>query len=149
MKFAICLVLFLAPSAFAGEPVYSWRSNAEDPDRVYLYLDGKQIGGWCYRAKHYRSLEGDTWGKPVAAPPASPPGESRAVRPTVPLAVAPSRKPLPAPSSFGLNLPRGRPVASRVASIFALATERVVQEMLNAPVIQLSLDKAPKDAAQK
>ena len=63
-------ILLLASPAVAGEPVYSWQSRADDPDRVYLYLDGKQIGGWDYRLKHYRSFDGTNWGTPTDTPPA-------------------------------------------------------------------------------
>jgi len=73
MRYAIFLLLLLAGPAFSAEPVYSWHYRADDPDRVYLYRDGKQIGGWCYQAKHYRSLDGDTWGRPTSAAPVPPP----------------------------------------------------------------------------
>jgi hypothetical protein len=66
-------ILFLASPAFAGEPVYSWRSRPDDPDRIYLYLDGKQVGGWCYQGKHYRAFDGKDWGPPTGAAPARPP----------------------------------------------------------------------------
>ena len=55
-------ILLLASPALAGEPVYSWQTLANDPDRIYLYMDGKQIGGWDYRLKHYRSFDGTNWG---------------------------------------------------------------------------------------
>jgi len=73
MRHAIFLLLLLAAPGFAAEPVYTWRTREDDPDRVYLYRDGKQIGGWCYRAKHYRPLDGDTWGPPSDASPVPPP----------------------------------------------------------------------------
>lgn len=73
----ILFVLFLlASSAFAGEPVYSWRTNDTDPDRVYLYRDGQQIGGWCYKAKQYRPLNGEEWGTPISKAPVQPPVRS-------------------------------------------------------------------------
>jgi hypothetical protein len=65
-------ILLLASPAFSGEPVYSWRST-DDPERVYLYLDGKQIGGWCYVAKHYRPFDGKNWGPPTDTAPVRPP----------------------------------------------------------------------------
>ncbi len=69
MRHAIYVLLLLAGPVFSAEPVYTWRSRADDPDRVYLYRAGKQIGGWCYRAKHYRPFDGETWGPPSDAPP--------------------------------------------------------------------------------
>jgi hypothetical protein len=72
MRYVIGILLLASPVA-AGEPVYSWQSRADDPDRVYLYLDGKQIGGWDYRLKHYRSFDGTNWGTPTDTPPATPP----------------------------------------------------------------------------
>jgi hypothetical protein len=69
----VVFTLLLASPAFAGEPVYSWRARADDPERVYLYLDGKQIGGWCYLSKHYRSFDGENWGAPTGTAPMLPP----------------------------------------------------------------------------
>ena len=73
MRYTIYVLLLSASPAFSGEPVYTWQSRADDPDRIYLYRDGKQIGGWCYRAKHYRPLDGETWGPPSEASPVRPP----------------------------------------------------------------------------
>lgn len=73
MRYAIFLLLFLTCPAFAGEPVYTWRTRTDDPDRVYLYRDGTQIGGWCYRARQYRSFDGENWGEPSASAPVPPP----------------------------------------------------------------------------
>ena len=72
MRYAV-VILLLASPAFSAEPVYSWRSRADDPGRVYLDLDGKQIGGWCYLAKHYRPFDGKTWGPPTDTAPVRPP----------------------------------------------------------------------------
>lgn len=76
-----CLLplLLLASSAAAGEPAYTWRTNADDPDRVYLYRDGQQIGGWCYAAKQYRPLNGEEWGSPIGKAPVQPPARSSGV----------------------------------------------------------------------
>src|SRR5262245_40080858 len=71
-------ILFLVSPAFSNEPVYSWRSQPDDPERVYLYLDGKQVGGWCYVAKHYRAFDGKNWGPPTDTAPVRPP-EQRVV----------------------------------------------------------------------
>jgi hypothetical protein len=73
MRYAIYFLLLLACPAFSAEPVYTWQYRADDPDRVYLYRDGKQIGGWCYREKHYRPFDGVNWGQPSAASPVQPP----------------------------------------------------------------------------
>src|SRR5262245_1706719 len=73
-------ILLLASPAFSGEPVYSWRSRADDPERVYLYLDGQQIGGWCYRAKRYRPFDGTNWGPPTDTAPVRPPERRVLVR---------------------------------------------------------------------
>jgi hypothetical protein len=74
MRYVIGILLLASP-AVAGQPVYSWQSRGDDPDRVYLYLDGKQIGGWDYRLKHYRSFDGANWGTPTDKPPATPPSK--------------------------------------------------------------------------
>jgi hypothetical protein len=73
MRYAIYLLLLLASPVFSAEPVYTWQYRADDPDRVYLYRDGKQIGGWCYREKHYRPFDGATWGQASATSPVQPP----------------------------------------------------------------------------
>jgi hypothetical protein len=73
MRYAIFLLLLPAFPAFAAEPVYTWQSRADDPDRVYLYRDSKQIGGWCYREQHYRSFDGEAWGPAIATSPVQPP----------------------------------------------------------------------------
>ena len=91
-----CLVilLLLASPAFSGESVYSWRSRADDLDRVYLYLDGKQIGGWCYVARHYRPFDGQTWGPPTDTPPVKPAERRVVMSPRQnPMVVAPQSSP--------------------------------------------------------
>ena len=72
-------ILLLASPAFAGEPVYSWRTRADETDRIYLYLDGNQIGGWDYRIKQYRPFDGKNWGPPTDTPPVRPPQNLGAV----------------------------------------------------------------------
>ena len=72
MRYAIGILLLASP-VVAGEPVYSWQTRVDDPDRVYLYMDGKQIGGWDYREKYYRSFDGTNWGTPTDKAPVSPP----------------------------------------------------------------------------
>lgn len=87
MRYLVGILLLASPVA-AYEPVYSWRSRADDPDRVYLYRDGKQVGGWCYADSHYRPFDGKVWGTPVAAAPVRPPVRA-AVVVTPPVVVAP------------------------------------------------------------
>lgn len=76
---SLFVLFLLASSAVASEPVYSWRTNDADPDRVYLYRDGQQIGGWCYKAKQYRPLNGEDWGTPVSKSPVQPPVRNNVV----------------------------------------------------------------------
>ncbi len=73
MRHSIYLLLLLACPAFSAEPVYTWQYRSDDPDRAYLYRNGKQIGGWCYRTQQYRPFDGENWGQPTAASPALPP----------------------------------------------------------------------------
>jgi hypothetical protein len=73
MRYAIYILPLLASPAFSVEPVYSWRSRSDDPDRIYLYRDGTQIGGWCYSASYYRPFDGETWGPLREASPVRPP----------------------------------------------------------------------------
>jgi hypothetical protein len=74
----VVVILLLASPACAGEPVYTWRSRADAPEWVYLYLDGKPVGAWCYHARHYRPFDGQNWGLPTDTAPARPP-EQRAL----------------------------------------------------------------------
>src|SRR6266567_1371630 len=97
MRHSICLLLLLAPPVFSGELEYSWRSRADDPDRVYLYRDGKQIGGWSYRETHYRPYDGETWGPATATSPVQPPTLSS-----------------PAPMTSWQNPPRRRGLRGRI-----------------------------------
>jgi hypothetical protein len=69
----VVVILLLASPAFAAEPVYSWRTRTDDPNRVYLYRDGQQIGGWDYRVKQYRPFDGTNWGAPANSAPVQPP----------------------------------------------------------------------------
>jgi hypothetical protein len=74
MRYMIGILLLATPVA-ASEPAYSWRPSAGDPGRVYLYLDGKQVGGWDYREKYYRPYDGANWGTPTDKPPVTPPAK--------------------------------------------------------------------------
>lgn len=126
-------ILLLASPALAGEPAYSWRSRADDPDRVYLYLDGKQVGGWDYRARQYRPFDGTNWGAPTDAAPARPP-ERR-------VAVTPQPKPMVmTPPTFTLPPVRG-PVRRQFVTVMGLAvtdtTRRMIDEIPGAIVDSL------------
>ena len=95
MRYMI-VILLLASPAFAAEPVYSWRSREDDPERVYLYLDGKQIGGWDYRARQYRPFDGTNWGPPTDTAPVRPPAQRVVVIPQQqPMVVTQPSSPLP------------------------------------------------------
>jgi hypothetical protein len=82
----VVVILLLASAAVSAEAVYSWRYRADDPERAYLYLDGKQIGGWDYRTGQYRPFDGTNWGPPTDTAPVRPP-EQRVV-------VIPQQKPI-------------------------------------------------------
>src|SRR5262249_14032273 len=111
--------------AYSGEPVYSWRSHPDDPERVYLYLDGKQIGGWCYTAKHYRSFDGKNWGPPTDTAPVRPP-ENRVV-------VIPRQTPRvmtqPGPPPLQLRGPLRVRLGTAMAQVITDMTMRVVEEI--------------------
>jgi hypothetical protein len=91
--------------AVAG-PVLEWRELAGDPDRMYLYSNGIQIGGYCNREKHYRPFNAATraWGEPTACPVvppafARPPEAIAAPQPFVAGETDP-------PKNFGIDLDR-------------------------------------------
>jgi hypothetical protein len=79
MRYAVVILLLASPVS-AAEPVYSWQTRADDPERAYLYLDGKQVGGWDYRARQYRSFDGTNWGAPTDAAPVRPPERQLVVK---------------------------------------------------------------------
>lgn len=116
MRDAILALLLTAPAAQA-QPAYSWVNRADEPDRTYLYLAGRQVGGWDYRAGTYRPFDGADWGPPVATAPVPPPARRVVV-------VAPPAAPLP---------PLRGPLRNRAATIFGEAiaegTVRVVREI--------------------
>ena len=123
-------ILLLASPAFAGEPMYSWRSQADDAERAYLYLDGKQIGGWCYVAKHYRSFDGTNWGPPTTAAPVPPPKQR--------VLVSPQQKPMviTQQSSTPLQLrgPLRVKLGTAMAQIVTDMTMKVIDEIPGAVV---------------
>ena len=130
MKYAIFLLLMLSGPAFAAEPVYTWRTRADEPDRIYLYRDGKQIGGWDYQAKHYRSLDGDTWGPPKSAAPVTPPRATQ-----IQLKITPVQ--------YRGLFPRGRimeSVADQVAQQMAVMAGEAMAKLVTQAVGDLTLE---------
>jgi len=71
---------------------YEWRQLTGDQDRDYLYRDGVQIGGWCYRECHWRDYDAASgkWGEPTDDPPIPVPGRES------PPSTDPIPQPLPA-----------------------------------------------------
>lgn len=53
---------------------YEWRNRYDDPERVYLYYRGRQVGGFCYTQRVYRPYDvfHDVWGPPMPPPIAIP-----------------------------------------------------------------------------
>jgi hypothetical protein len=130
MRYAVGILLLATP-AFSSEPVYSWRTRADEPERIYLYLDGKQIGGWCYVARHYRPFDGKNWGPPADTAPVRPPGQRVLVSPPQKLMV------IPQPSSPPPQL-RG-PLRVRAGTIMG----QVVTDM----TMQMFTDAIPRAIA--
>ena len=124
MRYAICILLFASP-ALAGEPAYTWRSNADDPDRIYLYLDGKQVGGWCYQAKQYRPFDGKDWGPPTSVAPVRAPANR--------VVVTPAQKPVIVMQAIPATPQLRGPLRRRAATVFTDAitegTVRVVEQI--------------------
>lgn len=120
MRYAVVILLLASPTV-AGEPVYSWRTTADDPDRIYLYLDGKQIGGWCYSAKHYRSFDGTNWGPPTDTAPVRPP-ERR-------VTVIPQPQAMVLPQQFSPPPQLRGPLRVRAATVFGQAITDVTTSM--------------------
>lgn len=124
MKYAVFTLLILTGPGFAAEPVYTWHTKSDDPDRVYLYRDGKQIGGWCYQARHYRPLDGDTWGPPTRQAPVSPPVRVKQIQLNI------------VPVHYRGLLPRGRIMESAMESagkqLATMAGEAMAELMVGA-----------------
>lgn len=57
------------------EDGYEWRKRADDPERLYLFRRGVQIGGYDLLSGQYRlyNSANNTWGAIVTAPIATPP----------------------------------------------------------------------------
>ncbi len=136
-------ILLVASPAMAVEPVYSWQTLANDPDRVYLYKDGKQIGGWDYRMKHYRSFDGTNWGTPTDKAPATPPAKQLVDAPRQLANMLPSplfsspllQSPvLPPPPIRG---PLRRKAVGVMDQVIMDTTVRIINEIPNAIVDQI------------
>src|SRR5882724_3693917 len=122
MRYAV-VILLLASPVISGEPVYSWRSRADDPERVYLDRDGKQVGAWYYLHKQYRPFDGKTWGPPTATAPVRPP-ERRVV-------VVPPQKPVVmTPPVFTPIPPLRGPFRVRAATVMGQATTDMTMHMV-------------------
>lgn len=54
---------------------YDWRELGGDPGRIYLFRNGRQIGGWDYDAGQWRDYDAarGVWSPPIAKPPLEPP----------------------------------------------------------------------------
>lgn len=118
----VVVILLLASPAFSGEPGYSWRVRADDAERVYLYLDGKQIGGWCYVARHYRPFDGKNWGPPIDTAPVRPP-EQRVL-------VVPQQKPMVTTQRNSTPLPLHGPLRVRLATAIGQTVTDLAMNML-------------------
>ena len=51
----------------------TWQVPADDPGRVYLYVDGRLAGGYCSRSGLYLEWTGRDWGRDWQSPPADVP----------------------------------------------------------------------------
>ena len=132
MRYVIGILLLASP-VVAAEPAYSWRTIAGDPDRVYLYLDGKQVGGWDYREKYYRSYDGTNWGTPTDKPPVTPPANRVVVTPPQPLMLLQSPV-LPPPPIRG---PLRRKAVGVMDQAIMDTTVRIINEIPGAIVDQI------------
>jgi hypothetical protein len=143
MRYAI-VILLLASPAVAGDPAYSWRTRADDPDRVYLYLDGNQIGGWDYKAKQYRSYDGKDWGPPTAMSPVTPPMKSKVITlPTPPtIVITEPLSPLP-PLRGPFKVRLGTAMGYVMADMTMKMVEAIPRAMLE------SLKEAAKQSLKK
>ncbi len=124
MRYVISILLLASP-AIAGEPAYTWRTRPDDPERTYLYLDGKQVGGWSYQDKHYRTFDGKDWGPPTSMAPVKPPANR--------VIVTPAPKPMVVMQAIPATPQLRGPLRRRAATVFADAiaegTMRVVEEI--------------------
>ena len=127
MRHSIFLLLLLASPAFSAGPVYTWQTRADDPDRVYLYRDGTQIGGWCYRAGQYRAFDGQNWGQPSASPPVQPPQRASLIR-----------------VSSWQSSPRYRGLRGRIGAAMGSILEAEARRFMEGPFVDIMVDAVIK-----
>lgn len=60
----ILAALGLGQSCPVSPGVVEWRTRPDDPTRVYLFVDGRQRGGYDWSADVWRDFDGQTWGPP-------------------------------------------------------------------------------------
>jgi hypothetical protein len=72
----LCLALTLSFPA-TSEHHWEWRGRVDDANRIYLYDNGVQVGGWDYAHAYYRAFDGREW-KPEMEKqaPVTPPTQS-------------------------------------------------------------------------
>ncbi len=61
---ALTLPSVLAQNCPIAPGVVEWRTRPDDPTRVYLYVDGRQRGGYDWAADEWRDYDGQNWGPP-------------------------------------------------------------------------------------
>lgn len=127
MRVTILALLIATSPAAAADPAYSWKTLPGDADRIYLYENGRQVGGWCYRTQKYRTYDGTTWGEPTDRAPTKPPANRVVITPAAPPAM------LAAPPPATAMRPLRGPLRKRAANIFADAmvegTMRIFEEL--------------------
>jgi hypothetical protein len=150
----VVVALLLASGAFAGEPVYSWRTRADDPDRAYLYADGKQIGGWCYRAKQFRPFDGKDWGPQTDVAPVRPPVQ----RVLVITQQTPMTITQPSPTPLQLRGPLRVKLGTAMGQLFADMTMHMIEDVIPRAIadslargqyqldVQLSVTRSPQQS---
>jgi hypothetical protein len=135
MRYAVAVLLLTSP-ALAADPVYTWRSHADDPDRMYLYRDGTEIGGWCYVAKHYRPYDGKEWGPPTAKAPVKPPANR--------LVITPPAAPVVVPQPIATPVPLRGPVRIRIATVMGQAIADTMMTMITDAIPRAIVDSVKK-----
>jgi hypothetical protein len=125
----VVVILLLASPAFCGEPVYSWRVRGDDPERAYLYQDGKQIGGWDYRAKQYRTFDGQNWGSPTGTAPVRPPDQRVLAIPQQILQQLPMLIPQPSSTPIQVRPPLQAGLGNFMGDIFLGMTMKAFEQI--------------------
>jgi hypothetical protein len=128
MRYAMVMLLLVSP-AFCGEPVYSWRTRGDDPERAYLYQDGKQIGGWDYRAKQYRPLDGQNWGAPTDTAPVRPPDQRVFAIPQQMLQQLPKFIPQPSATPIQVRPPLQAGLGNFMADIYMAMFMKTLEQI--------------------